>query len=134
VTSTLAPERPRVRALLGAGAVAVVAAVAATTVVAALATAAGVDLEVSDEAIPLSGIAFVTGLFSVVGVVIASALLQWSARPAARFVTVALSLTALSLAPPVLADADAATTATLIALHLVAASVMIPSLARGLRG
>jgi hypothetical protein len=44
-----------------------------------------------------------------------------------------LSLTAISLVPPVLAGADTATTITLIALHLVAASVMIPTLVRALR-
>ena len=46
---------------------------------------------------------------------------------------IAGSLTVVSLVPPVLAGADAATTVTLIGLHLVAAAVMIPALARGLR-
>ena len=59
----------------------------ATTLVAAAARAAGVDLEVPEggEAIPLSGIAVVTGFFSLVGVVLAAALLRWTARPAERF-------------------------------------------------
>ena len=85
------------------------------------------------ETIPLTGIAVVTGFFSLVGVVIAAALLRWSARPAERFVWTAVSLTAISLVPPLLAGADAATTATLIGLHLVAATVMVPALARTLR-
>ncbi len=58
---------------------------------------------------------------------------RFSARPAERFVWTALSLTAVSLVPPVLAGADAATAATLIGLHLVAASVIIPALAWSLR-
>ena len=74
-----------------------------------------------------------TGFFSVVGVVMAAALLRWSARPAERFVRTAVSLTAISLVPPLLADADTATTAALMGLHLVAATVMIPALARSLR-
>ena len=134
MTSTLAPNRrPRTRDVVGAGIVAALAAAVATTMTAALARAAGVDLEVAGEEIPLSGIAFVTGVFSVVGVVMAAALLRWSARPAERFVRTAVALTGLSLVPPVLADADAATTGVLIALHLVAAAVMIPTLARSLR-
>ncbi len=107
----------------------------ATTLAAALARAVGVDFEVPDggETIPLSGIAFVTGFFSVVGVVIAAALLRWSARPAERFVWTAVSLTAISMAPPLLSGANPGTAAALIALHLVAATVMIPALTRSLR-
>ena len=75
----------------------------------------------------------VTGFFSVVGVVIAVALLRWSARPAERFVWVSVSLTALSLVPPLVSGADTATTTALLGLHLVPATVMIPSLAWSLR-
>ena len=124
----------RLRGLVVTGLVATLAAMVATTLVAALARAVGVDFEVPDggETIPVSGIAVVTGFFSVVGVVIAAALLRWSARPAERFVWTAVSLTAISLVPPLLSGADAATTAALVVLHLVAATVMIPTLARSL--
>ena len=44
-----------------------------------------------------------------------------------------VSLTAISLVPPLISGADAATIAALIGLHLVAAAVMIPTLARSLR-
>ena len=74
-----------------------------------------------------------TGVFSVVGVVIAVALVRWSARPAERFVWTAVSLTAISLIPPLLSGANTATTTALVGLHLVAATVMIPTLARSLR-
>lgn len=117
------------------GALATLAAMAATTLLAALLRAVGVDFEVSadDEAVPLGGIAIVTGFFSAVGVLIGAALLRWSTRPAERWVRVALSLTAISLVPPLLTEADAATVAALIGLHLVAAAVMIPVLSRSLR-
>jgi Family of unknown function (DUF6069) len=109
---------------------------AAPTLAAALAQAVGVDFEVPDggETIPLSGFAVVTGFFSVVGIVMAAALRRWSARPAERFVRTAVSLTAISLVPPLLSGANPATTTTaLLGLHLVATTVMIPTLARSLR-
>ena len=125
----------RLGGLVATGFVATLAAMAATTLAAALARALGVDFEVPEggETIPLSGIAVVTGFFSVVGIVIAAALLRWSARPSERFVWTAVSLTVISLVPPLLARADTATAAALLGLHLVAATVMIPTLARSLR-
>ena len=125
----------RLRGLAGTDLLATVAAMLATTLAAALARAVGVDFEIPDggETIPLPGFAVVSGFFSVVGIVIAAALLRWSARPAERFVRTAVTLTAISLVPPLLSGADAATTAALVGLHLVAASVMIPTLAQSLR-
>jgi hypothetical protein len=62
----------------GTGFIATLAAMAATTLAAALAQAVGVDFKVADgaEAIPVPWFAVVTGFFSVVGIVIASALLR----------------------------------------------------------
>lgn len=123
------------RRVVGTGLLATLGAVAATTLVAALATGVGVELEVPDggEAIPLSGIAFVTGVFSLVGVVIAAALLRWSDRPSEQFVRTTVALTTLSLVPPWLVGAAASTSVALVVLHLAAAAVMIPALARSLR-
>ena len=125
----------RTRGLVVTGFLSTLAAVVATTLAAVLAKVVGVDFEVPDggETIPLSGFAVVTGFFSVVGVVIAAALLRWSARPAERFVWTAVSLTAISLVPPLLSGANTATITALLGLHLVSASVMIPTLARSLR-
>jgi len=125
----------RLRGVAVTGLMAALAAMVAVTVAAALAEAVGVVFEVPDggETIPLSGFAVVTGVLSVVGVVIAVALLRWSARPAQRFVWTAVSLVAISFVPPLLSGADAATTTSLMGLHLVAATVMIPTLARSLR-
>lgn len=125
----------RLRGLAGTGFIATLAAMAATTLAAALARAIGVDFEVPDggETIPLAGFAVVTGFFSVVGIVMAAGLLRWSARPAERFVRTAVSLTAISLVPPLISEASPATITALLALHLVAAAVVIPTLARSLR-
>jgi hypothetical protein len=123
-----------VKRVIGTGLVATFAAMVATTVVAAVAKAVGVDFKVSDgETIPMSGITFMTAVFSVIGIVIAVALRRWSARSAERFVQTAVILTVLSLVAPFLSGGDAATVAALVGLHLVAATVMIPSVARSLR-
>ncbi|MFB6394943.1 DUF6069 family protein [Polymorphospora lycopeni] len=125
----------RLGGLAVTGFIAALVATVATTLAAALARAVGVDFAVSDsgETIPLAGFAVVTGFFSVVGIVIAVALLRWSAHPAQRFVWTAVSLTAISMVPPFLAGANTATIAALLGLHLVPAAVMIPTLARSLR-
>jgi hypothetical protein len=120
--------------LAATGSIATLAAMLATTIAAALARSGGVDFEVpaGGQAIPLPGIAVVTGFFSLVGVAIAVALLRWSAHPAGRFLWTAGSLTAISLVPPLISGATAATTTALVGLHLVAATVMIPTLAHSL--
>src|SRR6188474_277533 len=125
----------RLLGLVGTGLIATLAAMVATTLAAALARAVGVDFEIPDggQTIPLPGFAVVTGFFSVVGIVIAAALLRWSARPAERFVRTAVTLTAISFVPPFLSGAATATVSTLLGLHLIAATVMIPTLARSLR-
>lgn len=125
----------RLRGLAGTGLIAALAATVATTLAAALAQAVGVDFQIPDggETIPLSGFAVVTGFFSVMGIAIAAALLRWSAHPAQRFVWTAVSLTAISLIPPLLSGANTATITALLVLHLVPATVMIPALARSLR-
>ncbi|MEU4160510.1 DUF6069 family protein [Actinoplanes sp. NPDC026670] len=135
MSDTLTRPAHRILRFAGRGLVAVPVAMAVTTIAAAIAQAAGVTFEIPDggETIPLPSFAVVTGFFSVVGVVIAAALLRWSARPAQRFRWTAVALTVVSLVPPFLAGAAAATSAALAGLHLVAAAVMIPLLVRGLR-
>ncbi|MET8153802.1 DUF6069 family protein [Actinoplanes sp. NPDC049668] len=135
-TGVVAGQAPgRLRGLAVTGLVATLVAVVATTLAAALAKGVGVDFEIPDggETIPLAGFAVVTGFFSVVGVVIAAVLLRWSARPAARFVWTAVSLTVISFVPPLVSGADTGTVAALVVLHLVPAAVMIPALTRSLR-
>ena len=135
VTAPASARTHRFRRLVGIGLVATLAAMVLTTAAAALAGAAGADFEIPDggETIPLPGFAVVTAFFSVVGIVIAVALLRWSARPAGRFLWTAVVLTAVSFIPSVLSGGSLATVLTLVALHVVAAAVMIPALTRGLR-
>lgn len=139
VTTDPTPVRsgnaPHLRRLLGAGLLATAGAVVATTALALLARGVGADLEVGDpaEAIPVPGIAVMTGIFSIVGVVMAAAFLRWSGQPGPWFVRTAVALTVLSLVPPLLLGNGTATIAALVGLHLIAAAVMIPALARSLR-
>jgi len=134
-TSSRKSYARRLRKLAATGFIATLAAMLATTLAAVLAQAVGVEFVVSHggELIPLSGIAVMTGFFSVVGVVMAAALLRWSTRPAELFVWTAVTLTAISFVPPLLSGATAATITALMGLHLVAATVMIPTLSRSLR-
>jgi hypothetical protein len=118
------------------GLLATLVAMVATTAGAALAAALGVSFQLpgAPEPIPIAGFGVMTGIWSVVGIVAALAVRRWAARPAERWVQVAVVLTALSLVPPLLTGAAAATVATLVVLHLVAAVVMVPALARSLSG
>ncbi len=119
----------------GTGLVATAVAMAATATGAALGRAGGVTFAVPEggETIPVSGVAFVTGVFSLVGVGLALALLRGSGRPAEWFVRTTVVLTALSLVPPFMVGASPGTSLTLVALHLLAAGVVVPALTRILR-
>lgn len=110
------------------------AAAAAVTAVAALAMAVGVDFELPDggASIPLPGFALPTLIFSTVGLLLALAIRRWASRPARAWVRTAAALTALSLVTPFLAGANAATACTLALLHVVAAAIVIPVVARRL--
>jgi hypothetical protein len=112
------------------GVAAAVVASVATTVLAAVASAAGVSFADSTGAsIPLAGFAQLTLIFSLVGVGIAAVLARKARRPRATFVRTALALTVLSFVPDVTFGFDTASAATLIALHIVAAAIVAPTLA-----
>ena len=116
------------------GLLATLVAMVATTAGAALADALGVSFQLpgAPEPIPIAGFGVMTGIWSVVGIVVALVVRRLAGDPARRWVQVAVALTALSLVPPLLTGAAAATVATLVVLHLVAAVVMVPALARSL--
>jgi hypothetical protein len=110
-------------------AAAVVAAIA-TTALAALASAAGVSFaDRTGASIPLAGFGQLTLIFSMVGVGLAAVLARTTRRPRAVFVRTAVTLTALSFVPDLTFGFDAGSAATLIALHVVAAAIVVPTLA-----
>jgi len=122
------------RGLLLSGLAVAVAGALGATLVGALLMAIGVDFELphGGESIPLTGFTFVTVIFSIVGIGIAAAMRRWSRHPRTTFVRVTVGLTALSLVPPFFQDASAATVAGLVLLHVTAAAIVIPGLARRL--
>jgi hypothetical protein len=125
VTATTGP-------LVGTGVVAAALASGATTIVAAAGHAAGISLDVGGAPIPVTGFAVLTAVFSLVGLVLAAVLSPAARRPRSSFIRSTVVLTVLSLVPDVIADATPATKALLMLTHLVAASIVIPAVARQL--
>jgi hypothetical protein len=118
------------------GLAATVAGAAVSALVAAVARAADVPLEVASssdaapEAIPVSGVAVLVVICGIVGVVMALGTNRWATRPARAFVVATTVLTAVSFVAPLIAEN--ATTATRVVLeltHLVAAAIIIPPIA-----
>lgn len=130
----LTNRRSRNRILLP-GLLAAVAASVLTTLIASWARVIGVDFQVPSPGpvIPLSAFPVSTFVLSAAGVAGAAVLRRLSRQPAGIFVPVALSLTALSLVPPVFAGSNAATTLALVLAHLAAAAIVIPVLTSRLR-
>ena len=115
------------------GVAAAVVASVATTVLAAVASAGGVSFADSTGAsIPIAGFAQLTLIFSLVGVGMAAVMARRARRPRATFVRTATALTVLSFVPDLTVGFDAGSAATLIALHTVAAAIVVPTLARRL--
>jgi hypothetical protein len=119
LTSTI----PRATASVG------VLAAAATTVGAVVLRAAGVPLAVHGE-IPLAGFAQVTLIGAVIGGVLLAVLNRQSSAPHRRFIQVAVGLTAFSCVAPVAFADTMASRIALVALHVLAAAIIVPVLAR----
>lgn len=130
-TTTEATEaaHPVRRAILVNGAVAAVAVTAA----AVAADAARVPFAIDGETIPLAGFAQMTAIGAVLGGLIAAACNRFAAQPRRVFVAIAVALTALSCIPSVTMPPDAATKIVLVAIHVLAAVIIVPALARQLR-
>jgi hypothetical protein len=125
-------NQTRTSHLFLAGVVGIAAAGVATTAVAAVGHAAGISLDVSGAPIPILGFSTTTAMFSFVGLVLAAVLARTVRRARQVFVRTTVVLTALSWIPDLLADAAPATKALLMFTHLVAAAIVIPTIARRL--
>ena len=119
LTSTL----PRTTVSVG------VLAAAVTTAGAVALRAAGVPLAVHGK-IPLAGFAQVTVIAAVIGGVLLALLNRRSSAPRRRFVQMAIGLTAISCALPAAFADTTASKFALVALHLAAAAIIVPVLAR----
>jgi hypothetical protein len=115
------------------GAAAAVLASVTTPALAAIASTAGISFaDRTGERLPISGFAVLTLFFSLVGVAIAAVLVRTVRRPRPTFVWTAVVLTALSFVPDLTFGFDAGSAATLITLHVVAALIVVPAIARRL--
>jgi Family of unknown function (DUF6069) len=105
-------------------------AAAVATAVAAAVHAAGVSFEVDGEVIPLAGFAQTTFLGAVIGGVVLAVLNRRGRSARRRFLQTTVALTALSCVPSVTWPDDAATKLALVALHVLAAAIVVPALVR----
>ena len=95
-----------------------------------MASAAGVSFADSTGAsIPIAGFAQLTLVFSLIGVGLAAVLARRARHPRSTFVRTAVALTVLSFVPDLTFGFDAASAATLITLHTIAAAIVVPTLA-----
>jgi hypothetical protein len=101
----------------------------ATTVVAFLLRSAGVPLAVHGE-IPLAGFTQFTVVGAVIGGVFMALLKRFSTSPRRRFLELTIGLTALSCIVPTAFAQTTASRIALVALHVLAASIIVPVLVR----
>ncbi|ADG77448.1 Cell envelope biogenesis protein OmpA OS=Tsukamurella paurometabola (strain ATCC 8368 / DSM/ CCUG 35730 / CIP 100753 / JCM 10117 / KCTC 9821 / NBRC 16120/ NCIMB 702349 / NCTC 13040) OX=521096 GN=Tpau_0812 PE=4 SV=1 [Tsukamurella paurometabola] len=129
ITAT-APARTDSLPVWKHGVAAAVAASVATTVIAAVASAAGVTFAGPDgSAIPLLGFAQLTMIFSLIAVGIAAVLARRARHPRSTFVRTCVVLLVLSVVPDVTFGFDVASAAVLIVTHVVAAAIVVPTVA-----
>jgi hypothetical protein len=82
---------------------------------------------------PVSGLFFAVLEFGVVGAILAACLTRWARQPRSTWRRTTVTLTAISLVPSLVAASTTyATNVALAVSHLVAASVIIPLVARRL--
>jgi hypothetical protein len=113
------------RATASAGAL----AAAATTAGAAVLRGGGVPLAVHGR-IPLAAFAQLTFLAAVGGGVLVAVLIRCGSAARQRFIRITAGLTALSCAAPAAFADTTASKIALVALHLLAAGIIVPVLAR----
>ena len=101
--------------------------------VAAVGHAAGISLDMAGEPVPVAGFGTLTALFSLIGLALAAVLARRAKAPRRTFIRTTVVLTVLSFVPDLLSDTAPATKALLMATHVVAAAIVIPTLARRLR-
>ena len=130
--TTIAPAAKVRPSLWRPGLMAGLVAAAATTTIVVVARAADVPVAIQDKPIPLAGFAQVTLVATIIGIVIARVLSTRARHPRHTFVVVTVALTTVSLVPDVLADATTASRLVLGLTHLVAAAIVIPTLAKRL--
>jgi hypothetical protein len=115
------------------GVAAALVASVATTVLAVIASSAGVSFaDHTGSSIPIGAFPQLTLTFSLMGVGMAAVMARKARRPRPTFVRTAVVLTVLSYVPDLTFGFDAGSAATLITLHTVAAVIVVPTIAKRL--
>jgi Family of unknown function (DUF6069) len=127
-TSAAAPAR-RAGRFARAGLTAGFGAAVANVAVVAAARQFDTSVEIQDKAIPLVGFAQVTLFAAMIGIGLAALFAHRARRPRHTFVVTTVVLSALSMVPPAIVDADLATKLVLGLTHVVAAIIVIPAIA-----
>jgi peptidoglycan/LPS O-acetylase OafA/YrhL len=127
--ATTITARPT-RSLTAATVVAGLGAAAVVTAAAAAVHAAGVSFEVQGEAIPALGFAQMTFLGAAIGGVLLAVLNRRSAQSRQRFLQATIALTAMSCIPSIAWPDHAGSKVSLVVLHVLAAIIVVPLLAR----
>jgi hypothetical protein len=133
ITTTPAEAGHQTTSLRRTTVVSGLAAAAVATAAAAAVHAAGVSFEIEGEMIPVLGVAQMTFLGAVIGGLLLAALNRRSRSAGRRFVQTTVALTALSCVPSVALPDDAGSQIALVALHVLAAAIIVPALARHAR-
>lgn len=136
-TETRAQTATPAGRLLATGALAGLLGGVAALLVALVASALGVPLEVDQPGLgvtttPLPAFVIATVIQALVGAVLAIAIQRWTSQPARTFAITAAVLVVLSFGQPLALAQDTATAVTLITTHIVAAAVVVPALVRQL--
>lgn len=129
MTDVLADPAPATRPVWKAGLVAGAIAAVVNVAVVAIARAGDVSVAVQRQRIPLLGFAQLTIVGALLGIGLGKLVSRRAAAPRRAFVRLTVALVALSVVPDVLADAALSTKLVLMLTHLVAAAIIVPTIA-----
>jgi hypothetical protein len=115
--------------LLVPGLIAGAIAAAATSATVLVAHAAGVAVAVGGQQIPVAGFAQFVLVGALIGIALARAFSRRASRPRSTFVRTTVVLTAMSIVPDLLVQASSGSKLVLALTHLIAAAIIIPTLA-----
>ena len=115
--------------LLVPGLISGAVAAVATTATVLIAHAAGEDVAIAGEQIPVAGFGQLVMIGALIGIALAKVFSRRATRPRSTFVRTTVALTALSIVPDLVIDAPGGTKLVLILTHVIAAAIIIPTLA-----
>ncbi|HEY9251929.1 MAG TPA: DUF6069 family protein [Nocardioides sp.] len=127
----MTPMRERPAPVWPRGLVATAIAAVATSLMAVVARAAGVDFGSSLGDVPLAAFPMLTVYCSLIGIIIAEVMIRVATMPRSTFQITMIVLTGLSLVPDVLPffEFDLAFVGVLCLTHIVAAAIVVPMIA-----